>query len=90
MAIKYRKEDDGPVHTRAELLRNDILNSPYHVFGAHANCDKYFCTGEKDGEQNFVPKLKEEGILIEIGRFVYCYDFLFTPPPRGSISATGR
>ena len=26
---------------KVELLKQDILNSPYHVFGDHSNCAKY-------------------------------------------------
>lgn len=28
-------------------LREDIINSSYHVFGEHKNCDSYFCEDEK-------------------------------------------
>ena len=43
-------------------LRDDILNSPYHVFGEHAKCASYFCNGQKENEENLVPAL--QGLII--------------------------
>jgi len=52
-------------------LRKDITNSPYHRLGQHDNCAKYFCTGPKVGERNFVPEANETGLMAEIRKIVY-------------------
>ena len=43
-AIKYRKNEQCPLHEKIENLKNDILNSPRHILGNHSNCAPYFCT----------------------------------------------
>lgn len=59
-ASNYRKNQN------VSELREDILNSPYHVFGQHEKCEKYFCTGAKGNEKNDVPQLKDSGIFFKI------------------------
>lgn len=40
---------------RIEKLRRDIINAPFHYFGQHSNCARYFCTGlNKDNETDIV------------------------------------
>lgn len=40
-AIVFRKNMTLHHNEKVELLKQDILNSPYHVFGDHSNCAKY-------------------------------------------------
>jgi hypothetical protein len=47
-------------------LRKDILNSPYHIFGQHENCDSYFCKGQKSGELNLVFEVTKCGLMNDI------------------------
>ena len=53
-AIKYRKNEQCPLHEKIENLKNDILNSPRHILGNHSNCAPYFCT---TGTANLVKKM---------------------------------
>jgi hypothetical protein len=72
-AVKHRSQlINEPITKRIEELRCDILNSPYHVFGDHSNCNKYgnyFCKG-KDKDNNHVPIMMEEGIFQVIMKLV--------------------
>lgn len=44
-AIIYRKEMALMHNEKITLLKEDVLNSPYHVFGSHSECARYtFCT----------------------------------------------
>ncbi|CAI6362268.1 unnamed protein product [Macrosiphum euphorbiae] len=65
-AIKYRNRIDESHYNKIEGLRNDILNSQYHIFGQHSKCDKYFCTGKKIGEQNIVSEVIKCGLMTEM------------------------
>ncbi|KAL5238891.1 hypothetical protein ACI65C_006301 [Semiaphis heraclei] len=65
-AIKYRKNMTVHHDEKVELLKHDKLNSPYHVFGEHVNCAKYFCTGPKEGETNLVPRMDKCGLFKDI------------------------
>ncbi|KAK3926645.1 Galectin-3 [Frankliniella fusca] len=49
VACVYRgqKEKVPQHHMRVSRLRQDILNSPRHVFGDHRKCDVYFCKAKK-------------------------------------------
>lgn len=47
-------------------LKKDIWNGPYHRLGQHMNCDDYFCSGNKVGEQNLVPHAEKCGMMREI------------------------
>lgn len=47
-------------------LRKDILNSPYHIFGRHKNCDSYFCKGQKLVELNLASEVTKSGLMSEI------------------------
>lgn len=57
-AIKFRNKMNINTAEKVNLLKSDILNGPYHVFGYHAHCAQYFCIGPKDSENNLVPDLK--------------------------------
>lgn len=51
-AIKYnlnQTQTNVPYETRLTILKADIVNGPYHVFGDHANCRRYFCERPKEG-----------------------------------------
>jgi len=37
-AIAYRKESNLQYNEKVALLKQDIMNSPYHVFGNHNGC----------------------------------------------------
>jgi len=39
-AIQYRKEMNISLNEKVKLLKNDILNGPFHVFGCHDRCDR--------------------------------------------------
>jgi len=40
-AIKYRTKLDVPLNYKIILLKEDIENGPYHVFGSHDKCARY-------------------------------------------------
>lgn len=42
------------------------MNSPYHRLGQHNNCDRYFCSGPKVDEVNFVPESEKTGVMSDI------------------------
>jgi len=42
-AIEYRKESNETHNEKMNLLKYDIMNGPYYVFGNHVNCAAYFC-----------------------------------------------
>jgi len=46
-------------------LQHDISNSPYHVFGQHAQCDLYFCKKPADCE-NHVPAMEKCGLMRDV------------------------
>lgn len=54
-AIKFRKGQEGniPYEEKLKLLKSDFLNGPYHVFGEHTNCNRYFCKSQKKGKNYF-------------------------------------
>ncbi|KAK4885390.1 hypothetical protein RN001_001661 [Aquatica leii] len=69
-AIAHRKEETIPLDTRIDNLKNDILNSPYHILGRHQQCQKYFCNGAKDGEEDLVDVYSQCGLLEAITTIV--------------------
>lgn len=38
-AILFRKNMKIPHNEKTKLLKTDITNGPYHVFGSHDKCD---------------------------------------------------
>ncbi|KAL4153150.1 hypothetical protein QTP88_000983 [Uroleucon formosanum] len=48
------------------LLKKDILNSSFHVFGSHSECSSYFCSSPKDNEIDLVPQMKSCGLWADI------------------------
>ena len=66
MAVRHRKKEDGKSQQeKIADVRQDLLNAPYHVFGQHSKCAKYFCKSTKK-ETNFVPPLIEAGLFNKI------------------------
>lgn len=51
---------------KIKLLKSDIMNGPYHIFGDHNNCAQYFCKGLKDGEKYFVTEMEKSGLWNDI------------------------
>lgn len=53
-----------------EILRDEILNVPYHVFGDRSKCKKFggwSCDGvDAKDENNYVPYLEKYGIMTEL------------------------
>ncbi|XP_050065938.1 uncharacterized protein LOC114121144 [Aphis gossypii] len=64
-AIQYSKELDASDAYKIKGLQKDILNSPYHIFGQHKNCDAYFCKTHKNIE-NHVSVTEKCGLMLEI------------------------
>ena len=64
-AIRFRKNSTESPEEKIKNLRKDIMNAPYHVFGEHENCDKYFCT-ETGNSMSSVTLLKESGLFYNI------------------------
>lgn len=66
MAVRFRKnESEKSMMQKVTELRKDILNIPFHVYGEHNKCDSYFCDKKKN-EKNYVPLLRESGLLFKI------------------------
>lgn len=67
-SVKYRKGEDGSLHSKCINLIQGILNGPSHIFGEHKQCtkQKYFCKGSKEGEINYVPDLIKCGLYNKI------------------------
>lgn len=66
MAVQFRMKQSNFSHNeKVNLLKQDIMNGPYHVFGSHNNCDEYFCK-KKDTELNYVPDMKLCGLFDDI------------------------
>ncbi|CAI6372099.1 unnamed protein product [Macrosiphum euphorbiae] len=65
-AIKYRSKLDDPLNYKITLLREDIKNRPYHVFGSHDKCANYFCDGPKPGERNIISEMENCGLWQDI------------------------
>jgi hypothetical protein len=64
-AIRHNKANlDGTNDTKT--LARDITNTPFHAFGQHNNCRKYFCNGNPTLNQ--VPTLIDQGMWIHITR----------------------
>lgn len=65
-ARKHWAESDKPFNEQVISLRQDIYNAPYHVFGSHDECDKYYCKGKKQNETNLLPEMAKNGLLQAI------------------------
>lgn len=66
-AIEYRKEMIGSHNEKVNLLKYDIMNGPYHVFGNHENCATYFCNKKDDTNNiNHVPGMEKSGLWSDI------------------------
>ncbi|KAL4083125.1 hypothetical protein QTP88_028455 [Uroleucon formosanum] len=65
MAIKYRKELLETESQKIKELKEDILNSPYHILGQHEKCAAYFCK-KNNTEENRVPEAEKCGLMGEM------------------------
>jgi hypothetical protein len=45
--IKFRRSMSDSISNKIKLLKQDIDNSLYRVFGCHDSCDAYFCKKKK-------------------------------------------
>ncbi|KAL4134756.1 hypothetical protein QTP88_006471 [Uroleucon formosanum] len=64
--MAFRKEMNLSRNEKVALLKHDILNSPYHVFGYHNDCASYFCKGPKENEVDLVPQKQTPGLWANI------------------------
>lgn len=65
-AAAFRDAEVNPLHKKVELFQRDVKNIPYHIFGAHSNCDKYFCRGGKANEEDLTTEMIECGLFQDI------------------------
>lgn len=65
-ATKYRMQGNELLNKKIENLKNDISNSPHHVFGDHQKCSDYFCNRKEANETNYIPQMNECGLLKDI------------------------
>lgn len=66
-AEHWHDNDEAPLSHRVLNLKKDILNCPFHIFGEHKNCAKYFCDGQrKKFETNLVKALEKVGLWEEL------------------------
>lgn len=47
-------------------LKQNLSNSPYHVFGSHSKCQEYFCDKQNSNSPDYVPDMKADGIFYKI------------------------
>jgi len=59
--IKFGSNMKINASEKVKLLKSDILNGPYHVFGYHTHCAEYLSICPKDDENNLVPDLEKSG-----------------------------
>ncbi|XP_063389242.1 uncharacterized protein LOC134675024 [Cydia fagiglandana] len=81
-ASKYRNEENNSNETKIKNLQKDIINSIYHIFGDHAECEDYYCTQERKAEQNLVPlvptlmtKLRKNASQLALNSRSLLYNF---------------
>jgi len=65
-AIKHYVDIDLPEENKLQLLRSDINNSVYHVFGDHKNCAEYFCKAEIAPSIDIITRMEECGLLSDL------------------------
>ncbi|XP_063231011.1 uncharacterized protein LOC134535725 isoform X2 [Bacillus rossius redtenbacheri] len=53
---------------KVEDLIKDLSNGPYHVFGEHSNCSKYFCSQESSN--CYIESLKDSKIFDQVESLV--------------------
>jgi hypothetical protein len=56
-AARFRNAQNNSSSEQIMKLRDDIINSPMHVFGDHSACESYYCSEEKQ-EPNLVPQIQ--------------------------------
>jgi hypothetical protein len=69
-AIMHYIKEDVPEDVQVSELKNDIANSPRHVFGDYHNCSNYFCKKQRDtpntAEASMLSTMTECGLLDDI------------------------
>lgn len=65
-AADYRRKQNHSLREKIILLRKDIDNIPFHIFGHHEHCDTYFCTKKSSNDTNFTVELEREGLMSEL------------------------
>lgn len=65
-AVKHRNQKSRPLHEKIALLKKDISNAVFHVYGRHENCDEYFCKGPNPGEDDIIGDMGQGSVLQEI------------------------
>lgn len=67
-ATQYRISEENNYEQKFQLLTEDILNAPSHVFGEHKKCKdiQYFKCEENINEVNLVPSMSECGVYQDI------------------------
>lgn len=74
MAAKHWRESKENEIEKLRNLERDCLNAPYHYFGNHDNCDKYFCKKTTTVEsKETIDLLKSSGLFYEILNYCNVY-----------------
>lgn len=68
-SIKYWSRQNIPFEEKADNIKKDIQNGPYHIFGDHSHCSPYFCN--KTNSENFVPELVAFGVFQKLTDLAY-------------------
>lgn len=64
-AVDYTsKLPETTIEQKVCNLKQDLLNSPCHVFGEHDKCKPYFC--KRGSGENLVPTMKQCGLWYDI------------------------
>lgn len=75
-SIKYWTTKDIAFEEKVKMIKQDILNGPYHIFGDHSKCASYFCNDQiKKRNENIVPELSAYGVFqkLKIWLIVFLY-----------------
>lgn len=74
MAAKHWRESNKNITEKLRYLEKDCLNAPYHYFGNHENCNKYFCKRTTTKESiGIIDSLKSCGLFYEILKYCNIY-----------------
>lgn len=49
-----------------ECLKEDLINSPFHVFQDHSRCKTYYCDSVNEINQEEIHRVKSSGLLLHI------------------------
>lgn len=65
-SVNYWRKSGLPKDVKIRELKQDIQNSPYHIFGDHTHCRSHFCNKETNADTNYVPEMKISTIFQDI------------------------